>query len=89
LTESRRGGIGLVEVRRGGGGRGERVLAVAHKRREGYWTYSVTSSALKLLLVLIQRPSEVSDEHRVYLPPLALETLGSLKSAKERRPIVC
>jgi integrase len=75
--------------------------------------HNVTSSALQLLLVLIQRPGEVYQmqweeihgewwyipggktgrtknelEHRVYLPPLALEILGRLKSAKDRRGYV-
>jgi integrase len=75
--------------------------------------HNVTSSALQILLVLIQRPGEVYQmkweeihgewwyipggqtgrtknelEHRVYLPPLALEILGRLKSAKDRRGYV-
>ena len=71
--------------------------------------HKVTSSALQLLLVLIQRPGELYRmkwdeirgewwyipggktgrtknelEHRVYLPPLALEILGRLGSAADR-----
>lgn len=71
--------------------------------------YKITSAALQLLLVLIQRPGEVYQmrweeirgewwyipggkagrtknelEHRVYLPPLALEILGRLGSATNR-----
>jgi integrase len=71
--------------------------------------YAITSAALQLLLVLIQRPGEVYQmrweeirgewwqipggktgrtknelEHRVYLPPLALEILDRLRSATDR-----
>jgi integrase len=71
--------------------------------------YNITSSALQLLLVLVQRPGEVYQmkwdeirgewwqipggkagrtknelEHRVYLPPLALEILGRLASGTDR-----
>jgi integrase len=70
--------------------------------------YGVTSAALQLLLVLVQRPGEVYQmrweeirgdwwqipggktgrtknelEHRVFLPPLAQEILGRLRSASQ------